>query len=73
MHICLHNTSVHESTTFTPFELMFGRKAFLPIDFDDKDPEELVNQFTKSADDPQVVETITNQRIKRLTVARENI
>ena len=73
--IYAYNTSVHESTTFTPFELMFGRKAFLPIKFeiDDKDPEELVNQFTKSADDPQVVETITNQCIKRLTVARENI
>ena len=26
------HTSVHESTTFTPFEVMFGRKAVLSID-----------------------------------------
>lgn len=27
-----HNTTRHESTGFLPFELMFGRKAKLPID-----------------------------------------
>ena len=39
-----YNTSVHESTHFTPFEVMFGRKAVLPIDIDvsGKDPEEKV-------------------------------
>ena len=28
--ICLQ----HESTKFTPFEIMFGRKAILPLDLD---------------------------------------
>lgn len=29
-----YNTSVHESSRFTPYELMFGRKAVLPIDLE---------------------------------------
>ena len=29
-----YNTSCHESTHYTPFEVMFGRKATLPIDLD---------------------------------------
>ncbi len=27
-----YNTSRHETTTFTPYELMLGRKAYLPVD-----------------------------------------
>ena len=30
--IYAYNTSLHESTRFTPFQLMFGRQAVLPID-----------------------------------------
>ena len=30
--IYAYNTSVHESTSFTPFEVMYGHKAVLPID-----------------------------------------
>ena len=29
-----YNTSKHESTEFAPFEIMFGRKAILPLDLD---------------------------------------
>ena len=29
-----YNTLSHESTNYTPFEVMFGRKARIPIDAD---------------------------------------
>lgn len=30
--VFVHNTLVHESTRFSPFELMFGQKPVLPVD-----------------------------------------
>ena len=29
-----YNTAVHESSKYTPFELMFGRKAVIPVDLE---------------------------------------
>ena len=34
LYFCIYNTSRHESSTYTPFQLMFGRQAILPIDID---------------------------------------
>ena len=73
--IYAYNTSVHESSAFTPFELTFGRKAFLPIDIeiDDKGPEELIEQLSKDTGDAQAVQEITGQRLEKLEVAKNNI
>ena len=42
-----YNTSQHDSTKFTPFELMFRRKAFLPIEatMQNESPEEILEEF----------------------------
>ena len=42
-----YNTSHHDSTKFTPFELMFRRKAFLPIEatMQNEPPEEILEEF----------------------------
>ena len=47
MCVFAYNTSQHESTRFTPFEIMFGCTATLPIDIDvrKKSPEEVVQDF----------------------------
>ena len=73
--IYAYNSSVHESTAFTPFELMFGCKAFLPIDIeiDDKGPEELIEQLCKDTGDAQAVQKVTSQCLEKLEVAKNNI
>lgn len=38
-----YNTSYHNSTNFTPYELMYGRQAILPIDVISKEPEKTYN------------------------------
>ena len=45
-----YNTAKHESTKYTPFELMFGRKAILPLDldFESLDGERLLNEYQTS-------------------------
>ena len=64
-----YNTSQQESTKFTPFELMFGRKATLPIDMNlQRSSKELVNVI-----DLDDIERLYEQREKRLQTAKANI
>ncbi len=69
-----YNTAVHESTAFTPFQLMFGRKALLPIEIDieDVDPEDLIGQGQDDMD-AEAIQALADQRAECLVAAKENI
>ena len=47
-----YNTAKHKSTLYSPFELMFGRKAVLPIDVihERKDQTDLLKEYISTKD-----------------------
>ena len=68
-----YNTARHESTNYTPFELMFGRKPLLLIDIDmeKKDAEVFLVDCTKAGDCP--IDEAREAHEKVLEKAKENI
>ena len=70
-----YNTSRHESSLFTPFQLMFGRRAVLPIELDkdtaDKNGVD-VETIMGARDDDAVQESL-DARQKQLEEAKTNI
>ena len=73
--IYAYNTSRHESSLFTPFELMFGRKAVIPVDLDNgsehaqPDAEEVFGQGC----DPETIQKMQEDTKKKLEKAKVNI
>ena len=64
-----YNTSQQDSTKFTPFELMFGRKATLPIDITiQKKSKELISGINL-----EDIERLNKEREKHLRTAKANI
>eukprot|EP00731_Ephydatia_muelleri_P031113 Em0022g627a len=51
-----YNTSRHESSTYTPFQLMFGRQAILPVDIDlQKESGDELHHKYQMLNDPDIV------------------
>ena len=74
IRVCLLiNTAQHESTHYTPFELMFGRKPLLPIDvnMEKKDAAMLLNEYHGA----QNLSLAKNREVhqKLLETAKDNI
>ena len=71
-----YNTSKHESTKYTPFELMFGRKAVLPIELEvcKDSAEDCLEKYKKLPDlVTEDVDKLTTGRQAALHQAKENI
>jgi hypothetical protein len=73
-----YNTSVQESSNFTPFEIMFGRKATLPIDIDMEKQNvheklQKCNEAWDKSSNDSCIEKLTEYRQKIITEAKDNI
>ena len=73
-----YNTSQHDSTKFSPFELMFGRKAVLPVELDTQkeSPEDVLEEFNNapSADsNASFLQKLMDTRSAIIGKAKENI
>ena len=71
-----YNTSVQESTCFSPFEVMFGCKATMPIDIDmaTKRPEDRLQKCLDAEElSPSKVKKMESQRQELLQQVKANI
>ena len=68
--IYAYNTSKHESSKYTPFEVMFGRRAVLPVDISRKplDEQPEMKEF-----DDNFIDLEMEERREWLEIVKENI
>ncbi|KAL5506431.1 hypothetical protein EMCRGX_G008064 [Ephydatia muelleri] len=69
-----YNTSFHESSLLSPFEVMFGRKAIIPIELSyHKAGSELLGEYLMLANDVQSINELKNHRLRMLEKVIKNI
>ena len=68
-----YNTSRHESSKFTPFEVMFGRQAVLPVDLDGASSVHEGMATVMEEFDNEVLDRIMEEKRARLAEVKENI
>lgn len=68
-----YNTSRQESTQFTPFELMFGRRATLPVEVNlrQEDAGQAAVKFLQLQE--PILDHVRNEQVARLEEAKQNI
>ena len=65
--IFAYNTSHHESTSYTPFDLMFGRRAYLPVELNMR--KTTLNDLLNEKKQENMIETIDRlTRIRKLNL-----
>ena len=67
--IYAYNTSIHKSTSFSPFEVMFGCKAIIPIDTEMSTKLSAIDNKVSSTD----IEMLAKQRQTIISMTKETI
>ena len=70
-----YNTSRHDSTKSTPFQLMFGRKAALPVELEmqTESSDEVLEEFISSPSNAGCLVKLIETRSITLNKALDNI
>eukprot|EP00731_Ephydatia_muelleri_P000953 Em0001g953a len=69
-----YNTSSHESSLLSPFEVMFGRKAVIPIELSYLKPGgKLLGEYLTLSDQAGAISELKKHRLRMLEIVIENI
>lgn len=71
--IFAYNTSRHKSTLHTPFEVMFGRQAILPVELDGGKNNEILQKLEDDSEHEKATEILKSCRKDVLQRVKTNI